>query len=342
LKLVIDGKGSAVMRFLALAAALAVLSLTLPAASRADNNGYFTDPSGDNQGGYGLAPDISFVAITTKDAGQVRVQVGLYDPGSRLADGQGVGIFIDWDANAKTGDPKLNGIDSEEFAFGSASGQPTFQLCDYSDRWTCSGLKAGEASDKPTGTSLAHVLTFSTSQSNWFHIKVFVVAYKNQAGQLYSDRAPDSGSYSFNVGADPDGDGYSGQGDACPTVPAGKVDLNKNGCPDRLPVPKYVYGVTGAAGGLLLSSFQILNAPNGTTATVRLPGRSLHRAGSGALAGMAGRTLRVGSSLTILYSHPQRPGRFVVLRVTPHGLKTVTSGCTQIGSTRKLSRCPAS
>jgi hypothetical protein len=331
------------MRFLALAAALAVLSLTLPAASGADNDGYFTDPSGDNQGGYGLAPDISFVDVTTKDAGQVRVQVGLYDPGSRLADGQTVGIFIDWDANAKTGDPKLNGVDSEEFAFGAASGQPRFQLCDYTDRWTCSGLKEGEASDKPTtGTSLAHVLTFNTLQSNWFQIKLFVFASKTQAGQLYTDVAPDSASYSFNVDADPDGDGYSGQGDKCPADAAGKVDLNKNGCPDRLPAPKYVYAVTGASGGLLFSSFQVLNAPSGTTATVRLPGRSLHRAGSGALAGMSGRTLRLGSSLTILYSHPQRPGSFVVLRVTPHGLKTVSSGCTHIGSTRRLSRCPAS
>jgi len=65
----------------------------------------------------------------------------------------------------------------------------------------------------------------------------------------------------------------------------------------------------------------------------RAGGRVVHRSGPGALPGIAGRSFRMGTTFTFIYSSPNYFGRYKVARVSPAGLSVVRSGCTPPGKT---------
>jgi hypothetical protein len=326
------------MRILRLAAVLAILVLVLPGASAAGNHAVFTDPVGDNQGGSGYASDITSVEITSADDGGFSIKVAMNDPQGHLFAGDVLNVGIDSDQNASNGF-QGTGYDNYMQEFGSASGPPRFVFCNYIDRLDCSDYSGSEATDVPTGPN-SHVVTFNNSQGGWTAIRLY--AQETFTSSVTGARFFDTTSvFSFDMNADPDGDGSTGSADKCPTIKAGKTDKNRDGCPDPLPRPHYTYVWADSSAPIVaFREFRVTGAPSGATVTVRYPGGVARRRGSGAIKGIAGRALHVGSSVTIILSSPTRVGSFLVLRVGSGGVSTVRGGCTPVGSTKLLKSCP--
>jgi hypothetical protein len=326
------------MRILRLAAVLAIVAFVLPGASAAGNHAVFTDPLGDNQGGSGYASDITSIDITSADDGAFSIKVAMNDPQGRLFAGDTLVVSIDSDQNMSNGF-QGTGYDNYLQEFGSSTGPPRFQFCNFTDRLECSDYAGSEATDVPTGPN-SHVVTFNNSQGGWTAIRFYVhETYTSPTtGTKFSDTTP---LFTFDMNADPDRDGSTGSEDACPTIKAGKTDKNRDGCPDPLPRPHYTYvWADSSAPVVAFRQFRVTGAPPGATVTVRYPGGVARRRGSGAMSGLSGRPLHVGASLTVILSSPTRVGSFLVLRINGGGVSTLRGGCTPIGSTKLLSSCP--
>jgi hypothetical protein len=152
-----------------------------------------------------------------------------------------------------------------------------------------------------------------------------------------TDFAPDTGTYQYAVGADTDNDGVAGQADACPRFPGGKFDAKgsgqADGCAPFYPVPNYTFRGSRFGSSVVFSRLSVPNAPGGSTVTLRAGGRVVHRSGPGALPRIAGRSFRMGTTFTFIYSSPNYFGRYKVARVSAAGLSVVRSGCTPPGKT---------
>ena len=323
------------MRTLGLAALLVLLALLLPSASGAGNHAVFTDPVGDNGGG--LASDITSVDVTSVDDGEFTFKIALNDPQGRLFTGDSLVVAIDWDGNTTNG-LGGTGFDTLLRERGSSSGSPRFEFCNYTDREECATYTSEEATDVPTGAN-SHLVTFENSQGGWTLIRFFVFeTYTAADGKSYSDA---TSLITFDMNADPDGDGYTGSDDTCPTIKAGKQDKDRDGCPDPLAKPRYAYTWEDSIAPVVsFRDFRVTGAPPGTAVTVRYAGGVAHRQGSGSVKGILGRSLHVGSAVTIIYSAPARIGSFLMLRIGAKSVSTVRAGCTARGSTKLLSRCP--
>jgi hypothetical protein len=324
------------MRAMRLFPLLALFVLVLPSASMGGNHGVFTDPAGDNQGGSAGASDITSVEITSADDGAFTFKVSMSDPQGRLISGDQLNVAIDSDLNASNG---YNGTGYDVYLqeFGSSSGPPRFQLCNYTDRLECKDYMGSEASDVATGSN-SHVVTFNNTQGGWKVIRFY--AYEVYTSPTTGSRYSDSTQlFTFDLNADPDHDGATGSEDNCPTI-KGTSPRNR-GCPNPLPLPHYTYfWADSSAPVVAFRQFRVTGAPPGTTVTVRHGGRAFHRRGSGEIRGLSGRPLHVGSTLTISFTSGKNFGRFLVLRVGGGSVTTVRDGCTQIGNAKPLSSCP--
>ncbi|MBD0330278.1 MAG: hypothetical protein ICV64_09260 [Thermoleophilia bacterium] len=313
---------------------IAVLALGLAAPANAGNRQLFFDPAGDNEGRgtQTFASDITQIEVTSQDNGSLTVAVTLLYSGQRLEQGDILSIRFD-----------TNRDGNENFrlvAFGNATGPPTFNLCTVGATQRCELGISG--TDRP-GAAGSHVVTFELRFANWFVIDVAVVSE-------YEGRRDVAGVYTFNVNADPDRDGRSGawepgaglNGDRCPTVPGGRYDSDRDGCPgpfERLPTPSFSYNAGVVGSQIVLRQFRIRNAPRGVPVYVRVGSRTVRRRGSGPIGVLQQRPIRVGTRITITYAAAGKIGRYKVVRFTARGFRTVRTGCTALGS-RRPARCP--
>lgn len=310
-----------------------VLGSGAASASSTGNHTVFTDPAGDNQQSSSTvyASDIRQVDLASQDNGQVKFAVTLVDGPAKLVTGDELGIYIDYDRKSSTGQ---NGFDLELVATGGSSGT-SFLLCKFAQNTTCSDGPSGWAHDQATGTS-THVVDFTVSG---FGVAAFdfgaVESYKPNSTTTLTDIAPNSGLWTFETRADPDGDGLFGVADKCPSVPArGKFDRNNNGCPGP-------FGVIGTREphfqGTLHQTFLHLNdlrvtgVPPGSKVTF-----SSSRGGDSATANSAGiaRSRRVtgdfryGSMITIRITKPTFVGVLLKVKVKkPQGLDVLARAC---------------
>ena len=321
------------VRILLLAGVVSALALVLAGASGADNQVSVPDPTGDNEGG--LASDITNVQVQSYDDGTVTFKVSLNDSGGHFFAGDELNIFIDNDGDQTTGNQGFEVDLVEKGPTSSAS----FLLCEYVPRTSCSSFQADEATDVPTGGN-GHVVTFNLLTSNWFNINFFVTErYTNSSGQSYNDFAPNTGLIRYDVRSDPDADNVSGDADKCPTIPGGRFDSNHDGCPSKLPVPLFSYSGSKSGSYVSYSRMTMTNASRASV-TVKFPGFTARRRGSGPLAGITSRRFRVGSRVTFIYSSPNYFGRVKVSRITSGGgFATVRTACTLPGKT-KIIACP--
>jgi len=325
--------GVGLMKLLRLVLLLAFFVLFLPAASAGGNHAVFSDPVGDNQS---LASDITAVDITSQDDGGFTVKVTMNDPQGHFFTGDELDVGFDTDSNPTNG-YNGTGYDTYLEAFGHTNAQTTFQFCNYTDRLDCTGYAGTEATDVSTGPS-THVVTFNNTQGGWRVVRFYAaeIYVSPASGTRYFDSTQ---VFTYDMNADPDHDGITGSDDQCPTI-KGKSS-KKPGCPSKLPLPHYAYNwADSSAPTVVFRDFRVTAAPPGTTVTVRRPGAVYHRRGSGPIRGLAGRSLRVGTKLTITFSSKNNYGRFIVLRVGAGSVPTIGDGCTQIASTKPLSTCP--
>jgi hypothetical protein len=321
-----------------LAALLAALVLLLPAASTAGNHQVFTDVVGDDSGG--LAPDITSVDVTSDDGGNIIFRISINEQGGTFFVGDVVGVVIDSDQNPNTG---WDGAETILWLSTTSSGTLEFEYCNYrsqTDR-DCTTYTGNDASDTKTGTN-SHVLTFSNSTFNWFTISFYVFgSYEDASRNLYTDVAPESGWYQYDLRADLDNDGVAGAADRCPQYRGGRLDKDGDGCAPLLPAPAYRWAGGKRSGSYVtFRRISVTNAPSAVTVTARFSGFTARRRGSGQLPGIAGRRFRVNSRATITYSNPNYFGRYWTVRITRGGgLSQVAQGCTPPGSTT-LIPCP--
>ena len=319
---------------MALVAASAVmLFVGGAAASRTGNHMVYTDPSGDAQSSSttNYASDIRQVDVTSTDAGKLTIAVTLFDADAKLVSGDELGVFVDIDQKASTGD--ANGFEYEFLATGGSS-STSFLFCALRAPRSCQEFASGDAHDTKTGTS-THVVDFTIS-TNVPGFDFTVQEAYTQPGQtstLY-DFAPDSGHWTFETKADPDGDGLYGSGDRCPTVPArGKNDVNNNGCPG----PFKLIGTKEAHfSGVVFPSFMRLNkvivtgAPAGAKVVFSSPkggdSAKANNSGSASSRRVKG-DFRYGSVITIRITKPQFVGVFLKERVAKRGLEVLQRLC---------------
>lgn len=319
---------------MALVAASAVmLFVGGAAASRAGNHTVYTDPAGDAQSSSSTnyASDIRSVDVTSTDAGKLTIAVTLFDADAKLVNGDELGVFVDIDQKSTTGD--ANGFEYEFLATGGSS-STSFLFCALRAPRSCQEFESGNAHDTKTGTN-THVVDFTISTNVPAFDFVVQEAYTQpgQTATLY-DNAPDTGHWTFETKADPDGDGLYGSGDKCPTVPArGKNDVNNNGCPG----PFKLIGTKEAHfSGVVFPSFMRLSkvsvngAAPGSKVTFSSPhgGDSVRANGSGiATSRRVKGDFRYGSLITIRITKPQFVGVLLKERIAKTGLKVVSRLC---------------
>jgi hypothetical protein len=322
-----------VLRIIWIAGLFALVALGLPAASSADNHQIFTDGTNDQTSAYAYIPDITTTEVTSNDNGDAVFRVSMNELAATFYVGNTFAIYIDTDSNASTGS---NGIDTGLIV---ETGPRKYWLCNYHPQQSCDEFTSNQASDVRTGTN-SHAVTFSVSTSNQFLIRFYVLAThqdrNNASAPRYQDRAPDTGWYQYDMGADLDHDGVAGRADTCPTVQGGKFDTDKegvkDGCPPRLPVPQWNYGHGGSGRFAFFSSFRVINAGNGIAVTARFPGLTVHRRGSGVLRAISRRRFRIGSLVTVVYTNKNYFGSYRVARIGAGGfLQQVRTGCTSPG-----------
>jgi len=305
-------------------AAMVVLAFAAPAY--ADNNQTFMDATGDNQGAgtANFALDIISTNVDSKDNGLVTFTVTVQSPvanqGQLMFNGDEVDVLIDADQNPSTGDP--NGFEAGFKAFGNDGQPPTAQFCNLSatNQLTCEPILAQNFASSVMGQQ--ETLTFKLVQSDLTTIGFTVVtSYPNGAGGFNHDLLPDTGLDSFDLRADPDGDGYTGDGDACPNTPAGQFDTNHDGCPGpylKLPLISIRYGgFTTTSSTVRYSSFSVVEIPAKATVKVQTGKSTFSRKGPGAIAGLANRTLASGTKITITVSQPGHCNSQRVIRISP-------------------------
>jgi hypothetical protein len=317
----------------AAAACAVLLGGGAASASQAGNHTVFTDPAGDAQSSSSTnyAADIRQVDVTSTDVGNLTIAVTLSDADAKLVNGDALSVFVDIDRKASTGDS--NGFEYEFLAQGGSS-STSFLFCTLTAPRSCQEFQSGKASDTATSTT-THVVSFAIA-TNVAAFDFAVVEGYTQPGQtatLY-DHAPDSGVYTFQTNADPDGDGLYGSGDQCPTVPArGKNDRNNNGCPG----PFKLIGTKEAHfSGVVFPSFMRLNkltvtgVPAGAKVVFSSP-----KGGDSAKAGNSGSAkskrvkgnFRYGSVIKIRITKPQFVGVFLKEKVAKRGLQLLQRLC---------------
>ena len=316
------------------AAACAVLLFGGAAsASQSGNHSVYSDPAGDAQSSSSTnyASDIRQVDVTSADTGKLTFAVTMHDADAKLVTGDELGVFVDIDRKASTGD--ANGFEYEFVADGGSSGT-SFLFCSLTAPRSCQEFQSGNAHDTATATS-THVVDFSITTNVPAFDFVVVEAY-TQPGQTSSlyDRAPDSGLSTFETKADPDGDGLYGSGDLCPTVPArGKNDANNNGCPGPF---KQIGTKEAHFSGVVFRSFMRLNkvlvngaAPGAKVTFSSSRGRDSVRANNSGIATsrrVKGK-FRYGSLITIRITKPQFVGVLLRERIAKTGLHVVSRRC---------------
>lgn len=316
--------------------AIVLCAAALPGASVASNHVVFNDVVGDDSGG--LAPDVVSLDMTSADNGDVALRLTLNEPNGTFYIGDDVEILIDRDLNPSTGS---NGFEAGLFAAGirdtPTSGHVKYTLCTYNSAtdFHCEDFESGAVKDEKIGTN-THAVTFELSTA-WHTVGIVVFgAYKNPDdpnSQQVFDRAPNTGAYQFDARADADNDGVAGYADACPRFAGGKLDTDGDGCAPFYPVPNYTFRGSRFGSTVAFSRVSVPNAPGSATVTLRAGGRVVHRHGPGALPGIAGRSFRMGTTFTFIYSSPNYFGRYKVARVSAAGLSVVRSGCTPPGKT---------
>ena len=319
----------------------ALLATAFAGASSASNHTTYSDRVGDDSGG--LAPDIATVDVTSADDGDIQIKIAINEQGGTFYIGDDVTVYVNSDQNGSTG---ISGGYDAFFEVSAARdaqgvGRLTYRYCNTpaANDFDCHPYSGDDAKDERTGTN-SHQVTFLNGSSNWFTIGLLVVGdYENPDNPAMkgTDFAPDTGTYQYAVGADTDNDGVAGQADLCPRFPGGKFDAKGGGEPDGCapfyPVPNYTFRGSRFGSAVVFSRLAVPNAPGGSTVTLRAGGRVVHRSGPGALPGIAGRSFRMGTTFTFIYSSPNYFGRYKVARVSPAGLSVVRSGCTPPGKT---------
>jgi hypothetical protein len=317
-----------------LVAVLVLLSTTGAGAAVASNHAVFSDRIGDVTGAP-RAPDIVSLEATSGDNGDVDLKLTLNEVGATFYIGDDIEIWIDNDQNPNNG---VQGFDAALVAQGirdtATSGHMKYTLCSYDNPTTfsCSDYDPSDISRQQIGAN-THTLTFGL-QTSWHVVNIVAFAgYPNPADPTKTifDRAPDSGSYQFDVRADADNDGVAGFADQCPRFPGGKFDSNGDGCPPFYPIPSFTFSGARSGSGFYFTKMAVPNAPPGATVTVRLAGATLRRRGPGAVPRAAGRRLGIGARVTFIYSNPNYFGGYKVARVTPTGLSVIGHGCTVPG-----------
>jgi hypothetical protein len=325
------------LRFLGLAAVLTAVVVVLPAASVAANHQTFSDAIGDDSQGF--APDITALDVTATDDGGITFKVSINEQNGTFYVGDTLEVLLNTDNNASTGS---QGAESGLFVFTS-TGKLDFEFCNFNSDGTrtCSTYASNAATDVKTGSN-AHVVTFSNSFKNWTRISLAVVGLyqdpKNPGAGTFTDRGPDHGEYVFDLNVDPDGDGITGTAEGCPSFNGGPLDTDHDGCPPTLPVPKLSFDRAGSFGGYTaFSRVSVSNAPRRTSVLARFAGFTSRRTGPGALPGVSGRRLRIGSLATFIFWRPGAFGEYQIARVTARGFAGVRQGCTLPGSTKFMS-----
>ena len=298
-----------------------LVALAVAPLGNAANRSFFNDDTNDNQG-HGTAEyasDIRTVEVVTDDRGDMTFRVTLSTEGSdepRLYTDDRVRINVDSDRNPNTG---VGGYELELRASGSSTGTPSFEFCVVDRRlniFSCQAGTEGNYSQTATGTN-TYVLSFSFRHP-WSVVNFRVVTeYRSRF-----DSAPNAGLWGYETRADPDSDGVFGYGDNCPTRSGRPFDADLDGCPGpykKMPVPGSEWRARVASGGLVFVSFRIANAPAGTAVSVRVPGRTYTRRGSGRIGGLVGRFVRSGSTITITFRRAGRCASVRTLRLVPGG-----------------------
>ncbi len=321
---------------------MGLLSTILAGASVAANHAVFNDRI--NDGTTGFAPDVSSLEVTSADNGDVAFKVGLNEPGGTFYIGDLVRVYIDNDMNANDG---ISGFDTVLQAQGvrdsPTSGHVNYDLCNFqnANTFNCERFADGIVTNARTGTD-SHAVTFPVTTPNWFTIRIVVFGdyadpdNPNDTTRQGHDQAPDSGAYSYDVRADADNDGVAGSADACPRFPGGKFDKDGDGCAPKYPIPNFTFAAGPSGNGLFFSRIAVTNAPAGATVTARIGGVTVHRRGPGALPGVNGRRLGVGTTITFIYTSPSYFGRYKVARVTSRNVVPIKSGCTPPGKVAPL------
>jgi hypothetical protein len=300
-------------------------------AKSAGNTARYTDPTGDNEStsSTNYASDIRTIDVTSQNNGTVHIAVTLADADARLVSGDELTVYIDYDRNRQTGQ---SGFDIALIATGSAAGTPaSFTLCRLGTQSSCETGPSGWASDRPTGSGLHAVEFILTMGVPAFDFGV-IEEYTSSTGTL-SDLAPNSGLYTFELKADPDGDGLHGSADLCPSVSArGVFDRNDNGCPGPFPSIRAQAHFKGVAFPryLRLTDLRVSGIPAGATVAFSSP-----RGGDRRTAGSSGtvHSKRVkgnfgyGSRITIRVTKRGYVGAYLRTVVTKSGLKVQNRLC---------------
>jgi hypothetical protein len=300
-------------------------------ARSSGNSVRFTDPTGDNQSSSSsnYASDIRTIDVTSQNNGVVHISVTLADADARLVSGDELDVFIDYDRNRSTGS---SGFDLDLVATGgSTASATTFALCRLGSQVSCESGPSGWAHDQPAGTGLHVVDFYLTMGVPAFDFNV-VETYSTSTSSL-TDTAPNSGLYTFELKADPDGDGIHGSADLCPSVPArGVLDRNNNGCPGPFSSIRPQVHFKGVAfpSSLNLTSLRVTALPAGATVVFSSPhgGDRVTASSSGTVKSRRVKgTFRYGSRITIRVTKRGFIGAYLQTSVAKSGLKVVKRLC---------------
>jgi hypothetical protein len=206
--------------------------LAIGGAASAGNNQVYTDPVGDYEkaSDTAYASDITQVQATSQDNGDTKISTTLADGFTHMSNGDELDVYVNVDRRANTGQTGT-GFDIVLIAQGTPT-TASFQLCRFQQPFTCEAGATGFGADRAAGTA-AHVVEFNVRTATPAVDLMVVSSFPRPGGgNDLIDRAPNSGVYTFNIGADKDGDGVNGYLDLCPTKRArGINDVNHNGCP---------------------------------------------------------------------------------------------------------------
>lgn len=304
---------------LLLAGLIAILMLALVGPASGGNSQLFEDAVGDNQGaGTGFyAVDIISARATSQDDGLISFAVTIRTEspqGGNLENGDAVGVYVDSDHNQSTGD---EGYEAAFRAYGATGEAPYAEFCRVVEtQLSCEPIGSENFSSVVTPPN-TQVLTFTLYQSNWFTVQ-FLVATQFTTN---FDYAPDDAFFEYDVRADPDGDGVSGQGDSCPNKSGGRFDRDFDGCPGPLKtLPKIgirYSGLSKSSSSIRFSSFGVTGIPSQAGVKVRAGGSTFTRRGSGSIGGLANRTLSAGQTITITVSRTGWCTQVRVIRIKP-------------------------
>ena len=314
--------------------AFALLLVAGPAGARVDggaatasNRTSFPDP---REGG---PVDVVQVLVSNDDESGMEIVVTV-EGSNRLNADQWVSVYLNWDNDGSTGQREAGGADFLLDATGSA-GPAASDLCEWNNtQWSCQPLTS---TTNEVLSATSHAFTFSLDVGEKTGAITFWVAggYKDPATQQnVFDVAPDGDAlwtYQIVV-ADPDGDGFRGATDRCPSVKAGKYDGNRNGCPGPFPYIKPVgpRGEFGASpNGIEARAISFASLPPGATVLVVGAGkREVVRATGAGIANLKRfrGTYRTGTMITVAITRPGYVGWYGTLRFR-NGLKLVRAQC---------------